>query len=158
MWTWTRPSSATRSPRCLARAWQPRGSRNRSVEATCRNRLKSGANDGGRTRDIQDHNLALYRLSYVRRGNEFLPETAPGATGRRGSVSGSRDQRAAARVSSRQRRDGETSSWSELKVGGAQGSASDSGGSGDSSARAAAGSSSESSEAMPGNAPTSRAS
>jgi hypothetical protein len=25
-----------------------------------------GANDGSRTRDIQDHNLALYQLSYVR--------------------------------------------------------------------------------------------
>lgn len=25
-----------------------------------------GANDGDRTHDIQDHNLALYRLSYVR--------------------------------------------------------------------------------------------
>jgi hypothetical protein len=25
-----------------------------------------GANDGARTRDIQDHNLALYQLSYVR--------------------------------------------------------------------------------------------
>jgi hypothetical protein len=27
-----------------------------------------GANDGARTRDIQDHNLALYQLSYVRLG------------------------------------------------------------------------------------------
>ena len=27
----------------------------------------SRANDGGRTHDIQDHNLALYQLSYVRR-------------------------------------------------------------------------------------------
>ena len=26
----------------------------------------AGANDGSRTRDIQDHNLALYQLSYVR--------------------------------------------------------------------------------------------
>ncbi|GBQ57516.1 hypothetical protein AA0243_1511 [Novacetimonas hansenii NRIC 0243] len=26
-----------------------------------------GANDGARTRDIQDHNLALYQLSYIRR-------------------------------------------------------------------------------------------
>ena len=26
-----------------------------------------GVNDGGRTRDIQDHNLALYRLSYIHR-------------------------------------------------------------------------------------------
>ena len=25
-----------------------------------------GANNGTRTRDIQDHNLALYQLSYVR--------------------------------------------------------------------------------------------
>ena len=31
-----------------------------------RNRRKPGANDGARTRDIQDHNLALYQLSYVR--------------------------------------------------------------------------------------------
>jgi len=29
-------------------------------------REKNGANDGARTRDIQDHNLALYQLSYVR--------------------------------------------------------------------------------------------
>lgn len=27
-----------------------------------------GADDGARTRDIQDHNLALYQLSYDRRG------------------------------------------------------------------------------------------
>lgn len=30
--------------------------------------MNFGANDGDRTRYIQDHNLALYRLSYVRRG------------------------------------------------------------------------------------------
>ena len=35
--------------------------------AACCNRLNFGANDGVRTRDIQDHNLALYQLSYVRR-------------------------------------------------------------------------------------------
>jgi hypothetical protein len=29
-------------------------------------RKETGANDGARTRDIQDHNLALYQLSYVR--------------------------------------------------------------------------------------------
>ena len=29
-------------------------------------REAAGANDGSRTRDIQDHNLALYQLSYVR--------------------------------------------------------------------------------------------
>ncbi len=28
--------------------------------------MTAGANDGFRTRDIQDHNLALYQLSYVR--------------------------------------------------------------------------------------------
>ena len=27
---------------------------------------ETGANDGARTRDIQDHNLALYQLSYDR--------------------------------------------------------------------------------------------
>ena len=27
---------------------------------------RNGANNGTRTRDIQDHNLALYQLSYVR--------------------------------------------------------------------------------------------
>lgn len=29
-------------------------------------RENPGANDGSRTHDIQDHNLALYQLSYVR--------------------------------------------------------------------------------------------
>ncbi len=31
---------------------------------------ETGANDGARTRDIQDHNLALYQLSYVRHRGE----------------------------------------------------------------------------------------
>ena len=31
--------------------------------------MRDGANDGTRTRDVQNHNLALYRLSYVRRVN-----------------------------------------------------------------------------------------
>lgn len=40
-----------------------------------RGEKKLGANDGARTRDIQDHNLALYQLSYDRRGSKCLPET-----------------------------------------------------------------------------------
>lgn len=36
------------------------------VQRSLRNR-NSGADDGARTRDIQDHNLALYQLSYDRR-------------------------------------------------------------------------------------------
>ncbi len=32
----------------------------------------AGANDGARTRDIQDHNLALYQLSYVRRSRSAV--------------------------------------------------------------------------------------
>ena len=58
-----------RSPRCLAPAWHPRGSENRGVEAACRNCLSFGANDGGRTRDIQDHNLPKRnaRLSTISR-------------------------------------------------------------------------------------------
>ena len=51
------------------------------MEETCRNCLKLGANDGGRTRDIQDHNLALYRLSYVRRGLTVYPRRRSTATG-----------------------------------------------------------------------------
>lgn len=31
-----------------------------------------GANDGARTHDIQDHNLALYQLSYVRHNGAIL--------------------------------------------------------------------------------------
>jgi hypothetical protein len=29
--------------------------------------MQDGASNGTRTRDIQDHNLALYQLSYARR-------------------------------------------------------------------------------------------
>jgi hypothetical protein len=35
-----------------------------------------GANDGGRTRDIQDHNLALCQLSYIRREPLIYPRWA----------------------------------------------------------------------------------
>jgi hypothetical protein len=34
--------------------------------------FKFGANDGARTHDIQDHNLALCQLSYVRREQMVL--------------------------------------------------------------------------------------
>ena len=37
-----------------------------------------GANDGGRTRDIQDHNLALCQLSYVRRDEPCVYTRRPG--------------------------------------------------------------------------------
>lgn len=37
-----------------------------------RNRKRDGAIDGARTRDIQDHNLALYQLSYDRRTARWI--------------------------------------------------------------------------------------
>lgn len=46
---------------------------------------ENGAIDGARTRDIQDHNLALYQLSYDRR----MP-VALGAGGRGGQLHGAR--------------------------------------------------------------------
>ena len=44
--------------------------------------------NGGRTRDIQDHNLALYQLSYDHRGSRFLPEPAVDRNGVRGPTCG----------------------------------------------------------------------
>ncbi len=37
-----------------------------------------GAAGGNRTHDIQNHNLALYRLSYSRRNNPFILPKMPG--------------------------------------------------------------------------------
>ena len=41
---------------------------------------RDGAIDGARTRDIQDHNLALYQLSYDRRTGRFWGSTGRGST------------------------------------------------------------------------------
>jgi hypothetical protein len=37
-----------------------------SITSSVKPKNGFGANDGARTHDIQDHNLALYQLSYVR--------------------------------------------------------------------------------------------
>jgi len=42
----------------------------------------AGANDGSRTRDIQDHNLALYQLSYVRHSRGAVYGVQPAAVNR----------------------------------------------------------------------------
>ncbi len=42
----------------------------------------AGANDGSRTRDIQDHNLALYQLSYVRHSRRGVYGFQPAAVNR----------------------------------------------------------------------------
>jgi hypothetical protein len=42
----------------------------------------AGANDGSRTRDIQDHNLALYQLSYVRHNRRGVYGDQPAAVNR----------------------------------------------------------------------------
>jgi len=42
----------------------------------------AGANDGSRTRDIQDHNLALYQLSYVRHSRRGVYGVQPAAVNR----------------------------------------------------------------------------
>jgi len=42
----------------------------------------AGANDGSRTRDIQDHNLALYQLSYVRHRRRGVYGDQPAAVNR----------------------------------------------------------------------------
>lgn len=42
----------------------------------------AGANDGSRTRDIQDHNLALYQLSYVRHSRRAVYGLQPAAVNR----------------------------------------------------------------------------
>ena len=53
--------------------------------------------DGARTRDIQDHNLALYQLSYDHRKTpKFYP---PGATCQRGAGYGKGRRNSAAKCS-----------------------------------------------------------
>jgi hypothetical protein len=43
--------------------------------------LKSGANDGARTRDNRNHNPGLYQLSYIRHCNKNITTTgAPDRT------------------------------------------------------------------------------
>lgn len=46
---------------------------------------KSGATNGTRTRDIQDHNLALYQLSYGRRRGAGSYARQPYAVNARGA-------------------------------------------------------------------------
>ena len=66
----TMPASATPLIAKLSRM----GSRAAEAMMTKKN---YGADDGARTRDIQDHNLALYQLSYDRRGYVCLHDSRP---------------------------------------------------------------------------------
>ncbi len=62
---WRPPGPVSRAPAAKSR---PAGAplAGKSAVRQHRQDARNGANNGTRTRDIQDHNLALYQLSYVR--------------------------------------------------------------------------------------------